>query len=133
MSFQELQRRLQKPRPRALEKQDRAKARRSTEDVQNALVKARSGGQCEVREAVAMRLCALGAVPVDVHRCRKTARHIHHLIGGIGKRGVRESALAQNKLHVCEADHELIHRHVLQVHWRDVNDRAGTSYCVRLR
>jgi len=113
-----------KPRVRALLKQDRVKRKQSIEDRENAKVRARSKGQCEVREATHGTL---------LHRCRKQARHIHHLLPGLGRRGIRESALAQNKLHVCEDDHSLIHAHILQHHWHDVNDRAGTSYFVRLK
>lgn len=117
-----------KPRPRALEKKDRAKRKQSIEDRENAKVKARSGGQCEVKEATHG-----SNESIWTHRCRKQARHIHHLLSGMGRRGVRESALAQNKLHVCSEDHELIHRHVLLGTWSDVNDRAGTLTFVRLK
>lgn len=114
-----------KPRPRALEKQDRAKRKQTIEDRENATVKARSKGQCEVRERYSDAI-----VP---YRCLKSARHIHHFLGGTGRRGVKASALAINKLHVCEADHDLITRHILQPHWTDVNDRAGTTTFVRLK
>lgn len=112
-----------KPRPRALEKQDRAKHKQSIEDRENAKVKARSKGQCEVKERST----------AGTHRCLKRAVQIHHFLGGMGRRGVRESALAENKLHVCADDHDLITRHILQQHWRDVNDRAGTAYFIRLK
>lgn len=116
-----------KPRPRALMKLDRVKAKQSVEDQENAIVKARSKGQCEVIEVFETK-----AYPYR-HRCLKTARHIHHFLGGIGRRGVKESALAINKLHVCAGDHDLITRHVLQPHWTDVNDRAGTTIFIRLK
>lgn len=124
-AFQDLTERLQKPRPRALLKQDRVKAKQSIEVRENAIVKKRSKGQCEVRERYADSI-----VP---YRCMRQARHVHHLLGGSGKRGIGDSALAHNKLHVCEADHDLIHQHILQPHWTDVNDRAGTVYYVRLK
>lgn len=121
-TFTDLQARLQKPRVRALEKLDRAKRKQSIEDRENAKVKARSLGQCEMREVVVS----------DVFRCRKNAYEIHHLLGGSGKRGVRESALAINKLHVCSFDHQLITEHILQPSCADLNDRAGTTTYVRL-
>lgn len=122
-----------KPRPRALEKKDRAKAKQSAEGKQDAIVKARSGGQCEVREQTARDGLNSYERGRWATRCGRRAFHVHHLLGGFGKRGVRESALSENKLHVCEHCHDLIHKHILQTHWKDVNDRAGTSYFVRLK
>jgi hypothetical protein len=49
-----------KPRPRALEKKDRLKRKQSIEDRENAKVKARSGGWCEVRLR-SMRPSTVGA------------------------------------------------------------------------
>lgn len=114
-----------KGRPASLLKQDRAKRKESIEERENKKVKARSKGQCEVRERYTDSV-----VP---YRCLRAAREIHHFLGGMGRRGVKESALAQNKLHVCSQDHDLITRHILQPHWRDVNDRAGTCVFVRLK
>ena len=121
-----------KGRPGALVKDDRRKVKQSIEDEQDAIVKARSGGICEVKD----RHLSAMYHPV-LKRCRRPAREIHHLIGGSGRRGVRESALAQNKLHVCAgfdgSCHDLSTRKILQPHWADVNNRAGTVYYVRLR
>lgn len=118
-----------KGRPKALRKKDRAKVKQAIEDVENAKVRERSKGQCEVRVVYQ----SMGNDELVASRCGRRAFHIHHLLGGIGRRGIKESALAENKLHVCEADHDLIHAHILQVHWRDVQDRAGSSFCIRLK
>ena len=88
-----------KPRPRALEKDDRRKAIEARDRRESAKVKVRSGGQCEVRT---------GAV-----RCTHRAAHIHHLLGGFGVRGLGDSALPKNKAHVCVDCHKAIHAHVL--------------------
>ena len=91
-----------KPRPRKLEKADRRKARVSVDDRESAKVKARSGGQCEVR-------CVDGRP----YRCPRRAIHVHHRLGGIGVRGHGDSAKAENKLHVCDRCHRDMHAHVL--------------------
>ena len=124
-----------KPRPRALEKQDRAKRKQSVEDRENARVKARSKGQCEVREQFTSRGFAEPTIS-STRRCVRRASETHHLLGGSGRRGVGESAKAENKLHVCSGPnscHDWITRRVLQVHWLDVNDRAGSHYAIRLK
>ena len=118
-----------KGRPASLLKQDRAKQKKKVDDKQSALVKKRSGGQCECREVMhnyqndeLMR-----------RRCVRRASETHHLLGGIGRRGIKESALAKNKLHLCGICHDLVTRHILQGSWTDVNDRAGTITFVRLK
>jgi hypothetical protein len=127
-----------KPRPRALDKQDRVKRKQSVEDRENAIVKARSYGQCEVREMSLVRdsfvrettgrsFLTLG------RRCARRASQIHHFLGGSGRRGIGESAKAENKLHVCDKCHDEITRHILQPHWTQVENRAGTSYFIRVK
>ena len=112
-----------KPRPRALEKIARKRAKQSVEDRENVRVRERSKGQCEVREARHGYLS---------RRCLRRASEVHHMLGGSGRRGVGESAKAENKLNCCGPCHDLITRHILQVHWTQVEDRAGTHYVVRL-
>jgi hypothetical protein len=92
-----------KPRPRMLEKADKRAAVAIISKAENAKVKQRSGGQCEVIE-----------VGTTLKRCPLRASHVHHLIGGSGKRNVGKSITAACKLHVCERCHELIHGHVLK-------------------
>ena len=120
-----------KSRPRALDKQDRVTRKQSVEDRENAKVRVRSHGQCEVLERVKHTIPEAkhmieGGVVYALHHCRRQARHIHHLLGGSGRRGMGESALAVNKLHLCPQDHDLITRHILQPEWTDVENRAGT-------
>ena len=120
-----------KPKPRALEKLARQRQKQSVEDRENARVKARSNGQCEVREQFTSRGFAEPSIS-STRRCHRRASEVHHILGGSGRRGVGESAKAENKLHLCGPCHDLITRHILQVHWTQVEDRAGTHYVVRL-
>ena len=99
-----LPRAVPKPRPAKLERQDKRTARKSLDESENRKVKARSGGRCEARILASATLWL---------RCQKPARHVHHRIGGWGKRARGTSALAANKLHVCELCHSDIHAHVL--------------------
>ena len=85
--------------PKAIEKAERVKARQSADEKGSAEAKARGGGRCEM---------VIGGT-----RCTRRALHIHHLLGGFGVRGRGASALAKNKLHLCERDHRDIHAHVL--------------------
>lgn len=118
-----------KPRPRALDKQDRTTAKRTRDERESEKVKRRSQGQCEVR--MVFTNVVTGALVM--RRCVRRASEVHHILGGRGRRGVGESALAKNKLHQCGICHDLITRHILQGHWTDVNDRAGTITFVRLK
>jgi hypothetical protein len=89
-----------KPRPSALEKADRRAALEAQDEKESKLVRERSNGQCEVLE--------LGVI-----RCQRRAFHLHHRMGGHGVRGRGASALAVNKLHVCDQCHREIHAHIL--------------------
>jgi hypothetical protein len=97
-----------KGRPRALDKAVRRKALEAFDTRESAKVKARSGGLCEVQEE------RIKARLEGWLRCGRHAMHVHHLLGGIGVRGVGESALASNKVHVCAVCHRLIHNHILR-------------------
>jgi len=121
-----------KPRPRALEKQARKRAKQSVEDRENKRVRERSKGQCEVRHIYNWMDLSLRHGSTRCSPCQRRASEIHHMLGGSGRRGVGESAKAENKLHLCGPCHDLITRHILQVHWTQVEDRAGTHYVVRL-
>ena len=121
-----------KPRPRALQKKDRAKAKQSVEDRENARVKARSKGQCEVREQFISRGYAEPTIS-STRRCHRRASEVHHLLGGTGRRGIGESAKAENKQHLCGPCHDLITRHILIGQWTHVEDRAGTVVYTRLK
>ena len=88
-----------KPRPAALERDDRRKARAVRDEAENKKVRARSAGRCEMNDGWG--------------RCRRRAIHVHHKLGGFGVRGRGASALASNKLNLCPACHSDIHNHVL--------------------
>ena len=92
-----------KPRPAKLERADRKTAREKADKAESDKVKARSGGRCEMRVDRA----------VANLRCQRRAVHIHHMIGGWGKRARGISTLAANKLHLCNRCHSDIHAHVL--------------------
>ena len=94
-----------KPRPRALDKQDRKAAIDAMDKSENAKVKIRSGGRCE-------------GVIVGEGRCTRRAFSVHHMISGIGVRGRGVSALQKHKQAVCDGPHghhRLITGHVLKL------------------
>ena len=96
---------LKKPRPKLLD-QRHAKADVAKIDrAENAKVKARSKGQCEVRTKDYWLQRPL--------RCNLRASQVHHLISGIGRRNRGASIKAAHKLHVCDRCHSEIHGHVL--------------------
>lgn len=96
-----------KPHWKVIEKAKDDRADRDEEE--SAKVRKRSGGVCEVR--------------VGGTRCRRKAFHVHHHLGGNGRRGRGESALAKHKTHSCVTCHEQIGkqlRHVRGNHYRRV-------------
>lgn len=100
-----------KPRPKLL---DRRKVKADTAKLdreENAKVKARSKGQCEVR--FQHRHVVDGKVWAE-RRCALRASQVHHLISGIGRRNVGASIKAGAKLHLCDRCHAEIHGHVLK-------------------
>lgn len=107
-----------KPRPAKLERADRKSARESKDKAENLKVKARSGGRCEITEWTDWRHEAISFIETGKHpgafvRCKRRGLHVHHKLSGIGVRGRGASALAANKLHVCQDCHSDIHAHVL--------------------
>lgn len=105
-----------KPRPKLLDTR-KAKAAIQAEDRrENATVKARSGGRCEMLERVRherIRKDSYLDRPLR-YSCPRRAVHVHHLISGIGRRNQGASIKASHKLHVCENCHREIHAHVLR-------------------
>ncbi len=92
--------------PKAIEKADRVKALKKSDEEHNAEVKARSKGQCEI--------VWFGKKARTVQRCQKKAAEIHHMYGGSGVRSRGKSALAKHKQHVCDSCHSLITSKVLR-------------------
>lgn len=120
-SFADTAARLQKPRPKLLDKRE-AKAKQLAEEIaQNKLVKIRSRGQCErLEELVPMFMFNAKTMAAEepakvVVRCRRRASQVHHLISGIGRKNVGRSIKAAHKLHICDRCHAEIHGHVLKV------------------
>lgn len=105
-----------KPRPSSLDRKDRKAARQRVDRAENVKVKARSGGVCEVRW--------FGATGRVEYRCQRRAIHVHHKLSGVGVRGRGASALAANKLHLCDRCHSDIHAHVLLPHVTDTYRRV---------
>lgn len=93
-------------KPRALEKADRVKTLKKSDEEHNVEVKARSKGQCEV--------VWFGKKARKVARCEKRASQIHHMYGGSGVRARGKSILAKHKQHVCDSCHSLITSKVLR-------------------
>lgn len=105
---------LAKPRPRALEREDKAKALAKLDKVENAKVRKRSGGKCEVMITRISGYSFFSDAPLwKPVRCYRRASDIHHLKGGSGRRNRGESIKAIWKLHVCRRCHADIHAHVL--------------------
>ena len=81
------------------------KQRQSAHDRrESAVVRERSGGQCEVREPYGIR--SQTDPLAYTLRCPRYAVQVHHMIGGNGKRGKGISALQEHKQHVCKSCHD---------------------------
>jgi hypothetical protein len=118
-----------KPRPKLLEKREAKADRDRIDREQNALVKQRSGGQCEAL----IGLSSMIAKAATFRRCARRASHVHHLISGIGRRNVGESIEAAHKLHVCDNCHAEIHGHVLKPENEMERSDAATVVYERVR
>jgi hypothetical protein len=107
---------LPKGKPKSVLKDERDHARQSVDERENDKVKARSGGQCEIK---------------NPERCQRRANQVHHMLGGRGVRGRGESALAVRKQHACDKCHAAITSHRLQrigsavPHWTDSYRKAA--------
>lgn len=88
----------------ATERRKRKSRRMKPDRDSNAIVKERSGGRCET-----VWVHQYAQVGVGTVRCPNSAVHIHHKLGGHGVRGRGESALAENKLHLCLDCHKAAH------------------------
>ena len=101
-----------KPRPAALERADRRNRLKADDLLENAKVKARSGGRCEIVLVFTFKKWHGPAWPTP--RCTRRAVHIHHMIGGWGKRARGNSQLAEHKQYACAGCHSDITGHVLK-------------------
>lgn len=89
-----------KPAPRAVVRHQRKAAHEAETRRQDAIVKKRSGGRCEV---------SVGSRALAGPRCTGRAVHIHHILGGNGRRDRGLSQQNQWKLHLCTRCHTAIH------------------------
>ena len=108
-----------KPVPQVLERQERRARQQALERKENATVRQRSDGRCEV---------VLGE-----QRCRKRGREIHHLLGGHGRRGCGESVLATHKVHACVDHHRLMGLKWIEVTWTTPQNPVATMRFVQVR
>lgn len=101
-----------KPKPRLLDKRQRAADVVKVDRKQRELCHVRSGGRCEVWTD---RTAGTSVAPLMIwpYRCERRANENHHLIGGIGRRNKGRSILAAHRLDVCDRCHEEITGKVL--------------------
>ena len=108
-----------KPVPQFVERQERRACQQARERLENAAVKERSGGRCEV---------VLGET-----RCRKAGREVHHLLGGYGRRGRGDSVLAAYKVHTCVEHHRLMSLRWIEVTWATPENPMATIRFAQVR
>ena len=108
-----------KPLPQMLEREERRARYQTLERLENATVRRRSGGRCEV---------VLGG-----DRCRKAGREMHHLLGGHGRGGRGESVLATHKVHACVRHHRLMQLRWIIATWTTPDTPAETIQFQQLR
>ena len=101
-----------KPYPQVFERQARRACQQARERTENATVRQRSGGRCEV---------VLGET-----RCRKRGHEVHHLLGGHGRRGRGDSVLATHKVHACVDHHRLMGLKWIEVMWTTPDNPMAT-------
>ena len=104
-----------KPRPRLLEKRDRASVTAAIDRAERAKCRQRSGGRCEVI-TVSLVPDWAGLAPFRCvgRPCFRQASENHHLLGDIGRRNRGASILAAHRIDVCKECHAELHGHVLQ-------------------
>lgn len=88
-----------KPRPKLLDKRQKASQIGEIDRRQRSLCHQRSGMKCEVF--------------TELGRCGRRVSENHHLIGGIGRRNRGKSLLAAHRLDCCDRCHSDITGHVL--------------------
>jgi hypothetical protein len=80
-----------KPRPKLLDKRQKASQIGEIDRRQRSLCHQRSGMKCEVF--------------TELGRCGRRVSENHHLIGGIGRRNRGKSLLAAHRLDCCDRCH----------------------------
>lgn len=102
-----------KSRPKMLDQGDKKAALDALDRAESKKVKQRSGGKCEVVEQLWLADDIGGGIVLA--RCPGRAKHVHHQLGGWGRRARGPSALAVHKQHVCSECHLEITGHVLKL------------------
>lgn len=92
--------------PAKVEKLARDAKRKATDESENAKVRERAKGKCEI--------VWFGRKSKAVHRCKHAGNQTHHMIGGRGKRARGISIKAEHKQYACQECHGLITGHVLR-------------------
>ena len=102
-----------KGEPGHVARDKRRDLQRLIDERESAKVRRRSEGRCELPD------------------CGKRATEVHHFLGGYGRRGVGESALAKNKAHLCQSCHRAVTDKVVRIWWHNIKDRFGTRQVER--
>jgi hypothetical protein len=110
-----------KGRPKVLVKREKKAAVEAQDRAERKKCHIRSGGRCEVIEVIARPEHSA----LVKKRCKGNAVHNHHLIGGVGKRNVGISILADHRLDCCQRCHQDIEAEILQPANRDHAENAG--------
>ena len=94
------------PKPTRARKQRKAERERR-DKAESVKVRHRSRGRCEM---------SLTDGRLAGPRCPRRATEVHHLLGGVGRRGRGESALAANKVHLCDRCHAACTAHEIEAY-----------------
>ena len=113
---------LPKGTPRLIEKRERKATRDAQDRAERTLCHIRSGGRCEV--VIVTHRPESSAI--IVRRCKRAARHNHHLLGGVGRRNVGASLKAAYRLDVCPDCHREIEDAILEPYRVDEQFDAAT-------
>ena len=105
---------LPKGQTKADAKATRDKLRQKIDRAENAKVKARSGGRCEVMVVSEKATVGPWTFGGGGMCQRRSVPGVHHMIGGWGKRARGKSLLADHKQDVCQQCHDLITSHRLR-------------------
>ena len=118
-----------KGRVKALDQADQRKALEAEDKRENAKVKKRAGGRCEVIVSTPNSWAPNRSVSLS--RCERPGIDPHHLISGSGRRNRGKSILADYKLWVCRQCHDDITRKILKP--TTAEHDAGTVRYVRAK
>jgi hypothetical protein len=126
-AFQELAAKLKKPIPRILVKRQKKADLDKLDREERTKCHARSQGRCEVIEVIAKPEQSAQIRK----RCKGKAIHNHHLIGGVGRRNVGISILAEHRIDCCRDCHTDIEVEILRPEKADDCFDAATVAYVR--